>query len=172
MYTSYHLSVYLKGIPFAMRETGLITGWILILLSGVLGSKSLRLLVETAKHVDSASYEILCETVFGRAGWILCNAMMFCMSWGPMLSYLMLVKDTLGQLLGYDGKICLVVASMCVMLPLSLQRDMADLAKTSRLSVLFNIGLVTSFFGFLCIPHQEQIWNQQLPSLVSLTEHL
>lgn len=148
----------MKGIPFAMRETGLVTGWILILLSGILGSKSLRLLVETAKHVDSASYEILCETVFGRAGWILCNGMMFCMSWGPMLSYLMLVKDTLGQLLGYDGKICLVVASMCVMLPLSLQRDMADLAKTSRLSVLFNIGLVSIIAIYS--PTSESIENE------------
>lgn len=130
------------GIPYAMKETGLVAGWALILLSGILGSKSLRLLVETAKHVDAESYEVLCETVFGNAGWYLCNIMMFCMSWGPMLSYLMLVKDTLGQLLGYDGSICLIVSSMFIMLPISLQRDMADLAKTSRISVLFNIGLV------------------------------
>lgn len=130
------------GIPYAMKETGLVAGWFLILLSGLLGSKSLRLLVETAKHVDAVSYEILCETVYGKTGWILCNLMMFCMSFGPMVSYLMLVKDTLGQLVGYDGKICLIIASLCVILPLSLQRDMADLAKTSRISVLFNIGLV------------------------------
>ena len=63
-----------------------------LLLSGVLGCKSLLLLVETAKHVDAASYEILCETVFGQIGWVVCNVMMFLMSWGPMLSYLMLVK--------------------------------------------------------------------------------
>ena len=31
------------GIPYAMRETGLFAGWLLILLSGVLGSKSLCL---------------------------------------------------------------------------------------------------------------------------------
>ena len=100
------------------------------------------LVVETAKHVDAASYEIMAETVFGKPGWLVCNALMFMMSWGPMLSYLMLVKDTLPKLIGYDPDKCLIVASMCVMLPISLQRDMADLAKTSRLSVLFNIGLV------------------------------
>lgn len=130
------------GIPYAMRETGLLAGWLLILLSGILGSKSLRLLVETAKHVDAASYEILSETVFGKPGWVVCNAMMFMMSWGPMLSYQMLVKDTLPKLTGCDPDKCLIISSMCVMLPLSLQRDMADLAKTSRLSVLFNLGLV------------------------------
>jgi sodium-coupled neutral amino acid transporter 11 len=130
------------GIPYAMRETGLLAGWFLLVLSGVLGSKSLCLLVEMAKHVDAASYEVLSEAVFGKAGWVCCNAMMFCMSAGPMLSYLMLVKDTLGQLLGYDGSICLIISSLAVMLPLSLQRDMADLAKTSRFSVVLNIGLV------------------------------
>lgn len=51
------------GIPYAMREIGLVTGWFLILLSGILGCKSLLLLVEMAKHVDATSYEILSETV-------------------------------------------------------------------------------------------------------------
>lgn len=51
------------GIPYAMRETGLVMGWFLILLSGILGCKSLLLLVEMAKHVDATSYEILSETV-------------------------------------------------------------------------------------------------------------
>mmetsp|Transcript_18386 Transcript_18386/g.39500 ORF Transcript_18386/g.39500 Transcript_18386/m.39500 type:complete len:605 (-) Transcript_18386:318-2132(-) len=131
------------GIPYAMRETGLMAGWLLILLSGTLGCKSLRLLIETAKHVDAASYEVLSETVFGQTGWAVCNILMFVMSWGPMLSYLMLVKDTLGSLTGYDGSICLIVSSVLVMLPLCLQRDMADLAKTSRVSVLFNICMVS-----------------------------
>ena len=99
--------------------------------------------METAKHVDAASYEILAETVFRKNGWLVCNSLMFMMSWGPMLSYLMLVKDTLPVLTGYDPNGCLIVASALVMLPLSLQRDMADLAKTSRLSVLFNICLVS-----------------------------
>ena len=46
-----------------MREMGLVTGWILIMLSGILGCKSLLLLVEMAKHVDATSYETLSETV-------------------------------------------------------------------------------------------------------------
>lgn len=45
------------GIPYAFRETGLCAGWAFILLSAVMGCKSLRLLVETAKHVDAPSYE-------------------------------------------------------------------------------------------------------------------
>lgn len=136
------------GIPYAMRETGLIAGWFLMILSAVLGCKSLRLLVETAKHVDASSYEVLAETVFGQTGWVSCNAMMFMMSWGPMLSYLIIVKDTLGKVVGYPGPNCLIISSLFVILPISLQRDMADLAKTSRLSVFFNIALVVIIATF------------------------
>jgi len=130
------------GIPYAMKQSGLVAGWFLIVLSATLGCKSLTLLVETAKHVNVQSYEVLCEAVFGQLGWIVCNLMMFMMSFGPMLSYMILVKDTLGKVLSVDSNIALVVSSVLVMLPLSLQRDVADLAKTSRVSVLFDVGLV------------------------------
>ena len=130
------------GIPSAMNKTGLVAGWFLIILSATLGCKSLTMLVETAKHVDVHSYELLCEAVFGRFGWVGCNIMMFLMSYGPMLSYMILVKDTLGTVLNVDSENALVVSSILVMLPLCLQRDVADLAKTSRVSVLFDIGLV------------------------------
>eukprot|EP00986_Skeletonema_menzelii_P017730 scaffold21543_cov145-Skeletonema_menzelii.AAC.2 len=130
------------GVPYAMRQSGLVAGWFLILLSATLGIKSLTMLVETAKHVDVQSYELLCEAVFGQVGWIGCNIMMFFMSYGPMLSYMILVKDTLGTVLTVDSNTALVVSSVLVMLPLCLQRDVADLAKTSRVSVLFDVGLV------------------------------
>lgn len=114
------------GIPYAMKETGLVAGIFLIIFSGAVGCKSLRLLVETAKHVDASSYEILCEAAFGRVGWIVCNLNMFLMSWGPMLSYMMIVKDTAPIVLGFDTeagqKMILVVCSVAIMLPLSLQR--------------------------------------------------
>lgn len=130
------------GIPYAMRQSGLVMGWFLILLSATLGCKSLTMLVETAKHVDVQSYELLCEAVFGQIGWVGCNIMMFLMSFGPMLSYMILVKDTLGTVLAVDDNTALVASSVLIMLPLCLQRDVADLAKTSRVSVLFDIGLV------------------------------
>lgn len=51
------------GIPYAFRQTGLCAGWVCIVLSAVLGCKSLRLLVETAKHVDAPSYESECQNM-------------------------------------------------------------------------------------------------------------
>ncbi|KAL3786576.1 hypothetical protein ACHAWO_000730 [Cyclotella atomus] len=134
------------GIPYAMRETGLVAGILLIIFSGAVGCKSLRLLVETAKHVDATSYEILCEATFGGVGWILCNSNMFLMSWGPMLSYMMIVKDTAPIVLGFESEegqnMILIICSVGIMLPLSLQRDIADLAKTSQICVIFDVFLV------------------------------
>ncbi|KAL3801665.1 hypothetical protein HJC23_013170 [Cyclotella cryptica] len=161
------------GIPYAMKETGLVAGTLLILISGALGCKSLRLLVETAKHVDAPSYEILCESTFGSAGWAICNVNMFMMSWGPMLSYMMIVKDTAGNVLGFEDerahKMVLVVTSVLVMLPLSLQRDMADLAKTSRICVLFDVFLVAIIAWFSPTSESISTYNGILPILSNST---
>lgn len=159
-----------------------------------MGCKSLHLLVETAKHVDASSYEILCEATFGHIGWIICNMNMFLMSFGPMLSYMMIVKDTAGIVLGYETdagqKMILAICSVGIMLPLSLQRvstciferhrklslndsyiaisiaqDMADLAKTSRICVLFDTFLV-AMIAFYSPTTQSISSNDGLASIL------
>lgn len=45
------------GLPFAMKCTGFWSGLTLIVFVAVLTEKSLRLLIETAKHVHVPSYE-------------------------------------------------------------------------------------------------------------------
>ena len=56
------------GLPFAMPQTGFVAGFFLILLTAALTEKSLRLLVETAKHVHKQSYETTAEVCFGTVG--------------------------------------------------------------------------------------------------------
>lgn len=136
------------GIPFAIRKAGLVAGVALVLFCAYLTEKSLRLLVVTAKFVNVTSYETLAESTFGRAGFLFVSANMFIMSYGAMISYLMIVKDTLPVVLGisleddYMRRTVLTITSLLIMLPLSCQRDMADLAKTSRASVLFDCAIV------------------------------
>lgn len=73
---------------------------------------------------------------------------MFIMAYGAMLSYLMIVKDTFSDILGIaeedlaSRRGLLVGISMMIMVPLSSQRDMADLAKTSRINVTFDLIMV------------------------------
>ncbi len=116
--------------------------------------KSLRLLVETAKHVEVATYERLAEVSFGKLGFNLISLAMFVMSYGAMVGYMMIIKTNLTHLLGLGGdnvelsRAVLAVSSLCIILPLSLQRDMSNLAKTSTISVMFDfflVGIVACF---------------------------
>ena len=110
--------------------------------------RSLRLLIETAKHIDVPSYEILCQACFGRAGFLFISFAMLANSFGAMVSYLMIVKSTLPRLVGVSGSndavitSVLTISSLCIMLPLSCQRDIAALSKTSVISVCFDCIMV------------------------------
>ena len=139
------------GIPYAIYCSGLVTGVLLVILCALLTMISLRLLIFTAQHVKATSYETLCEASFGRLGFLFITTNMFIMAYGAMISYLMIVKDTLPLVFGVDEtdismkRAILFVISLTFMVPLSAQRDMADLAKTSRLSVACDcimVGLV------------------------------
>jgi solute carrier family 38 (sodium-coupled neutral amino acid transporter), member 11 len=147
------------GIPFAIRQSGFGAGVLLILFVALVTEKSLRLLVDTAKHVHVPSYEMLAEACFGVTGFRFVAINMFLSAYGGMISYLMLVKDSFGSLLlgsaeeWEEGRAIaedsvmmrrtiLLVISLAVMLPLACKRDMADLAFTSRLNVFIDITLV------------------------------
>lgn len=111
----------------------------------ILTDKSLRLLIETGKHADVQSYEMLMEAVFGgRLGFVFISINMFFMSFGAMICYLLIIKQTFASIvtrseslidiLSFVGLNCdtlseevigrwfLVLSSLIVILPLSMQR--------------------------------------------------
>jgi solute carrier family 38 (sodium-coupled neutral amino acid transporter), member 11 len=136
------------GIPYAMKECGLGAGLVLIFFVALLTDKSLRLLIETGKHAQVQSYETLMEAAFGRKGFIFISINMLIMSYGAMVAYLLVIKDTVPFALGIDPddegmkRAILLISSISILLPLSCQRDIADLSKTSSISVMFDILLV------------------------------
>ena len=153
------------GIPYAMRESGLVAGIFMVILCAFLTDKSLRLLIETAKHIDVPSYEVLAEASFGKAGFYFISINMFIMAYGAMISYLMIIKDTLPPLLGIAvenypvRRAILVVTSFLIIFPISCQRDMADLAKTSSISVIFDCFMV--FIVATHAPVSDNIYDFQ-----------
>ncbi len=80
-----------------------------------------------------------------------------------MVAYLLIIKDTIPHVLNIDANayvertLIMIVTSICIMVPLSMQRDMASLAMTSLLSVLADVVLV----GFIVFfsPIQESVEN-------------
>lgn len=147
------------------------TGVLLVALCALLTNKSLRLLVETAKHTDVPSYETLAEACFGSVGFLFVSINMFIMSFGAMISYLMITRDTLPVVMGVSPtdiplkNALLFVISLCIMVPLSSQRDMADLAKTSRVSVTFDCIMV--LIVVIIAPWQVNLEEQGLWNIVS-----
>ena len=76
-----------------------------------------------------------------------------------MLAYLLIVKDTIPSVLGVHDRLSktliMIATSMTIMLPLSMQRDMASLSITSLFSVLADVVLVGFITAFS--PVQETI---------------
>ena len=79
------------GIPYSIKQCGFVSGLVLILICAALTEKSLRLLVATAKHAHTGSYETVAEAAFGKFGFQFVAINMFIMSYGAMLSYSMIV---------------------------------------------------------------------------------
>lgn len=148
------------GIPYALKQSGFVTGIVLIVITAVCNEKTLRLLISTAKHVHVSTYETAMEVAFGSLGFRFTALNMLIVAYGAMVSYLMMIRDTFSIVFGmndttnngngtntYSSSILLVTVSCCVLLPISCQRDMADLARTSRISVVIDVFLVLIIAG-------------------------
>lgn len=145
------------GMPFAIQQCSLVLGLGMILFFALVTLKTVRLLIETAKHVDVSTYERLAEVSFGKRGFIAISLAMFVMSYGAMVGYMMIIKNNLSYLLGvsddnvYVQRAVLTISSLMIMLPLSMNRDMSALSKTSSISVIFDgilVGIVAYFSPF------------------------
>lgn len=140
------LGCVIVGIPYALKKSGFVAGIVLLFGTALVTEKSLRLLISTAKHVHVSTYETAMEAVFGITGfrWIAIST--FAVSYGSMVSDLMIMKDTFSSVFGVDSiearRSILLVVSCLVPLPLSCKRDMADLAFTSGISVALDFALI------------------------------
>ena len=112
------------------------------------------MIISIGKLAMVNSYETLCEASFGRAGFLFVSLSMFFLSYGSMVAYLLIIKDTLPVLFGVHPedvatkRAIMLASSLLIILPLSMQRDMANLEKTSSVNVFLNICLVVLVVGF------------------------
>eukprot|EP00986_Skeletonema_menzelii_P003267 scaffold980_cov140-Skeletonema_menzelii.AAC.6 len=142
------------GMPYAIKEAGLVSGTVMIIICAFLTEYSLRQLISLGKVADVNSYETLMEASFGRPGFIFLSVNMFLLSLGSMIAYLIIIKDTLPVLLQVapddedTKRVIMFISSLLIILPLSLQRDISDLEKTSKFNVILNTILVALVAGF------------------------
>jgi solute carrier family 38 (sodium-coupled neutral amino acid transporter), member 11 len=89
---------------------------------------------------------------FGRVGAIFVLTSMFITAYGAMVAYLLIIKDTLPVIFGLEEspgaggfmerELLMIVTSLAVVVPLSMQRDFSSLAFTSSVSVMADVVLV------------------------------
>ncbi|KAL7559436.1 hypothetical protein ACA910_009996 [Epithemia clementina (nom. ined.)] len=144
------------GIPFALSKAGIVAGVLMFFLVAYLTDKSLRIIVELAsfhpklRNLGVLTYEDLARIPFGRFGAAYVLTVMFVLAYGAMVAYLLVIKDNVPAVLGLadagrgsflEAEVTMIVTSFIIILPLSMMRDMATLAKTSLLSVLADVFL-------------------------------
>lgn len=159
------------GIPYALKNTGLVLGVLMLFLVAYLTDKSLRIIVEVAcfhpklRRCNVTTFEDLMSYPFGKFGRLFVLVNMFIMAYGAMVAYLLIIKDTIPTILGLahgmnggiEREFILVATSLTIMVPLSMQKDMASLSYTSLLSVMADTVLVV--FVFLNSPIENSIEN-------------
>ena len=112
---------------------------------GIATDYSVRIIVYEAVRHKQLDYEALALQAFGRRGFLAVVASMFLFAFGGLLTYTIILADDItvvatvwsGQAVtAWARRGVIVGASVLVLLPLSLVRNMSSLAKTSGISLL------------------------------------
>ncbi|KAG4104855.1 hypothetical protein H8356DRAFT_926500 [Neocallimastix lanati (nom. inval.)] len=143
------------GMPLAMKEAGLISGITLLVSLTLLVDWTVGVLIKDSKLSGQKTYQGLMYFCYGKFGFLIISLFQFIFAYGGMCAYSIIVGDTIstvlaqyispnffayGILTSRSAIICLT--TFFIILPLSLNRDMSKLSKTSFLSLL-GIMIVT-----------------------------
>ncbi|XP_071601406.1 solute carrier family 38 member 6 isoform X3 [Heliangelus exortis] len=139
------------GLSYAMANTGIIGFSILLLIVAGLASYSVFLLLSMCTQTAVTTYEDLGLFAFGSAGKVLVAITIIIQNIGAMSSYLLVVKSELpGAVAGFlsgnesgswylDGRLLLLITSVCIVFPLALLPKIGFLGYTSSLSFFFMV---------------------------------
>ncbi|XP_060118853.1 probable sodium-coupled neutral amino acid transporter 6 [Heteronotia binoei] len=137
------------GLAYAMAKTGIIGFSVLLLMVAVLAAYSVFLLLTLCIHTAVTSYEDLGLFAFGSPGKILVACTIIIQNIGAMSSYLFIVKSELPHAIAgllnedqsgawyLDGRLLLLLTSVCIVFPLALLPKIGFLGYTSSLSFFF-----------------------------------
>ncbi|XP_044870668.1 probable sodium-coupled neutral amino acid transporter 6 isoform X3 [Mauremys mutica] len=139
------------GLSYAMANTGIIGFSILLLIVASLASYSVFLLLSMCIQTAVTSYEDLGLFAFGSPGKVIVGITIIIQNIGAMSSYLLIVKSELpGAIAGFlsgndsgswylDGRVLLLITSVCIVFPLALLPKIGFLGYTSSLSFFFMV---------------------------------
>jgi sodium-coupled neutral amino acid transporter 11 len=97
-YTKYFLFVVgagIIGLPFALKQSGFVTGIILTALIAFLTNVSLILMVYAGTMIGTMTFAALAESAMGKVGFWAVNLAVLVNGIGTMVSYLIIIGDTI-----------------------------------------------------------------------------
>ncbi|XP_028251956.1 putative sodium-coupled neutral amino acid transporter 6 isoform X2 [Parambassis ranga] len=138
------------GLAYAMASTGIIGFCILLLLVSSLASFSIHLLLKLCDQTGINSYEDLGDKALQKPGKFLVGTAILIQNIGAMASYLFILKSELpaaissllspgntGDAWYDDGRLLLILVTVCVVLPLAILPKIGFLGFTSSLAFFF-----------------------------------
>ncbi|KAJ8687720.1 hypothetical protein QAD02_023514 [Eretmocerus hayati] len=163
------------GIPYALHQAGFGLGMFLLVLVAIITDYSLVLMVRSGHLCGEMSYQGLMRASFGRPGFYILTALQFMYPFIAMVSYNVVVGDTVTKVLMrvtglqtdsflVSRKFVIFLATVLVVIPLCLYKNVARLAKISFLSlVCVCIILLTIFIRMgtmsAYVPPHSESWS-------------
>ena len=140
------------GMPYAMATCGLPAGILLLTLVASITACTMQMIVSCGVKLGALDYEAVMAS-FGPRGRLAVLASMVLLTTGAMISYVVIIGDTVGTIVAEErpsqGSRAAIIAvfSSTIVLPLCLLRDMAMLSSSSFLSLLAEVLLVLIVAG-------------------------
>ncbi|KEQ59860.1 amino acid transporter [Aureobasidium melanogenum CBS 110374] len=144
------------GQPYALRQAGLLTGVILLIVLTITVDWTIRLIVTNSKLSGTNSFQATVEHCFGKSGLVAISIAQWAFAFGGMIAFCIIVGDTIPHVMSAlfpsledshflwlltDRRFVIVVFIMGISYPFSLYRDISKLAKASSLA-LFSMLII------------------------------
>lgn len=160
------------GQPYAMRQTGLLAGIVLLVGLTIVVDWTVCLIVINSKLSGTSSFQGTVEHCFGRPGMMAISIAQWVFAFGGMVAFGVIVGDTIPHVLTAiwpglpdvpvvglltDRRMAIAVFVMGISFPLTLYRDIAKLAKASTFALIGMLVIVTTVLvqGFL-VPSESR----------------
>ncbi|KAK5857416.1 hypothetical protein PBY51_010664 [Eleginops maclovinus] len=143
------------GLSYAMAHTGIVGFSLLLVLVSSLAAYSIHLLLKLCDQTGINSYEGLGEKALQKPGKILVGISIVIQNIGGMSSYLFILKSELPAAIGSflspdrtvhdwyeDGRLLLIIVTLCVVVPLAMFPKIGFLGYTSSIAFFFMLYFV------------------------------